>query len=186
MNERLTILDRKRMLMKTWQEEQEIHRQQQRAFDREQRRQQRFIHYLEDERKHMEQEDLRSYQYRAYYQELQREAYERESMSCAEAEQCEYDHFWGLDYYQEQLQREEQRLRQLYAMKVKKKNAELVKLGCIQKFDRKLDLITIGNLKEDLLFEKNGNNNRQIEIIKKLKAEEYRGKLKVRRKTQFI
>lgn len=194
--ERLTVLDRQQDQMKAMQEEEELRRQQQRIFDKQERRRLRFAAYLQEERWHMEVEDARSHALRAYLEEIQRENMERENMFNAECDQREMDRFWGVDYFEECLRIEEQRLRAFYQARVIQLNRELQKMGCVQprrkKGDREtllvpVDVRPIGSLPEEQTFlDQAADKARQLYMIKKLKAEEIRSQLKYRLKFSYM
>lgn len=193
--ERITVLDRQQDLMKTIQEEEEIRRQQQRVFDKQERRRLRFEAYLMQERSHMEAEDGRSHALRAYLKEIWREDFERESMFNAECDQREVDRFWGLDYYEEMLREEEKRLRAFYQARIIQLNREMQKMGCVQPRRKKGDRETlvvpvevrpIGSLPEEQAFMiEAADKARQMYMIKKLKAEEIRSQVKYRLKFSY-
>jgi len=147
--------------------------------DRMQRRAKRFEDYLNHEREHMKFEDVRSYLFRDYEWQLLHEQQEREDMFNEEMDQTEVDRFWGFDNFIQQQNKEELELRQLYEEKTRYLNKQLVLMQSIQPFNPKFNYKKIGTLSEDILHADNETARRQA-VIKKLKAEEVRGKLKVR------
>ena len=97
-----------------------------------------------------------------------------------ELEQTEVDRFWGLDLYIQRQYEEEYRLRQLYEDKVKELNNILVHTNAIQPYNHKsIKYTPVGTLNEDIIYHNDENKRRDV-IIKKLRAEEVRGKLKLR------
>lgn len=174
--ERNVILDRHQKQMERIAAQAEADRIAQRAAERERRRALRFARYLEEERVFMAEEDRRSGLVRFLLYESVREERERARMFEEECEQCELDRFWGFDYYENCMKQEELRLRQFYEDRVRLKNEQLVNMKCIlpaapPKFT------VFGTLPEDHAYD--NNQERRLAVIKKLKAEEVRSKLKI-------
>ena len=149
-----------------------------RRLDREKRREQRYLEYLLKERQHMNYEDYRSYQLRDYNWQCEHEQNEREGMFNEELNQIEVDRFWGLDLFVRRQYEEEARLRQLYADKVEKLNSILVKTRAV-KACAVAKLTTVGTLPEDIAYSRDEDKRRDA-VIRKLRAEQVRGSLKVR------
>lgn len=149
-----------------------------RQLDRENRREQRYLQYLLKERQHMNYEDYRSYQLRDYSWQCEHEQNEREGMFNEELNQTEVDRFWGLDLFVRRQYEEEARLRQLYAVKVEKLNSILVKTRAV-KACAVAKLTTVGTLPEDIAYSRDEDKRRDA-VIRKLRAEQVRGSLKVR------
>ena len=148
-----------------------------RAYERQQRKEKRFQEYLANERNTMSFEDDRSHHLRFYLWERDREFLELEGMVIAETEQCEVDRFWGLDYQQECLAREEIKFRKVYEERVWRTHEQMKLMGLVKPGAQRPDLVSIGNLPEDDIDD---NNLRRMTVIKKCKAEEVRSKLKYR------
>lgn len=149
-----------------------------RQLDREKRREQRYQQYLLKERQHMNYEDYRSYQLRDYSWQCEHEQNEREGMFNEELNQIEVDRFWGLDLFVRRQYEEEARLRQLYADKVEQLNSILVKTRAV-KACAVAKLTTVGTLPEDIAYSRDEDKRRDA-VIRKLRAEQVRGSLKVR------
>jgi hypothetical protein len=114
-------------------EEYEKNRLYERQLQREERRQQRFEEYLSYERNEMIYEDKRSFLLRELGYEQIREGIERENMFNEECDQCEIDHFWGIDTYYHRLNEEEKRLSHLYIQQVVKTNEQLSFMKLVKK-----------------------------------------------------
>lgn len=173
--ERIVILDRHQKQMERVAEQAEADRIAQRTAEKAMRRAQRFARYLEEERQRMGEEDRRSGEMRFLWYEGAREHQERLLMWEEETEQCESDRFWGLDYYENMMRREELRLRQFYEERVKFKNGQLVTMGSVQPTNT-VNFTVFGTLPEDKIYE--NNQDRRVAVIRKLKAEEVRSKLR--------
>lgn len=173
--ERLIILDRHQKQMIRIAEQAEEDRLAKRAAEKSARRAQRFAKYLEDERQRMVIEDRRSGEMRFLQYETVREAQERARMWEEECEQCERDRFWGLDYFENMMRREELRLRQFYEDRVRYKNDQLRQMGAMNPLQT-AKLTVFGTLPEDR--EIDNNQERRMAIIRKLKAEEVRSTLR--------
>jgi len=149
-----------------------------RQLDRERRREQRYLLYLLKEQQHMNYEDYRSYQLRDYRWQCEHEQNERENMFNEELNQTEVDRFWGLDLFIRRQYEEESRLRQLYSDKVFQLNSILVKTRAV-KACAVAKLTTVGTLPEDIAYRRDEEKRRDA-VIRKLRAEQVRGSLKVR------
>jgi hypothetical protein len=184
--EKTVIFNRRQELLRHMADEHEQHRLQRREFDRAERRRLRFEEYLNSERQHFMFEDNRSYQLREYLCERQRQSSEREEMFEAECEQCEIDHFWGIDAFEQRMRSEEHRLRVFYEQRVREANAPLAMLGQVKATKkREVNLQTIGSLKEDVVFSDDDKLRREM-VVRRLQAGEIRSKLKVRLPTKFF
>lgn len=106
---------------------------------------------------------------------------EREDMYNEELDQTEFDRFWGLDLYERIQNEEETRLRKVYEDRVAYLNGLMVQTRAIQpasKAGRIYSFAKVGSLPEDNAFASEAQ--RRNAVIKKLKAEEVRSKLRVR------
>ncbi|RYH13211.1 hypothetical protein EON65_36220 [archaeon] len=175
--ERTVVLDRHQKQMERIAAQVETDRLAKRAAEREVRKQERYAKYLEQERYMMQEEDKRSGEMRFHGFEKKREEFERIRMYDEEMEQCEVDRFWGIDYYENMMAQEEQRLRKFYEDRVKYKNEQLVIMKSITSF-KAPKFTTFGTLPEDHMYE--SSQERRLAVIRKLKAEEIRSDLKYR------
>lgn len=116
-------------------------------------------------------------QLRDYDWQVLHEAAEREDMYNAECEQCEYDRFWGLDLFIRIQNDEEKRLRKVYEERVAHLNSMLVRTKAVKE-TKKFSFAKIGTLAEDFVYR--DEEMRREAVIRKLKAEEIRSKLKIR------
>lgn len=116
-------------------------------------------------------------QLRDYDWQVLHEAAEREDMYNAECEQCEYDRFWGLDLFIRIQNDEEKRLRKVYEERVAHLNSMLVRTKAVKE-TKKFSFAKIGTLAEDFVYR--DEELRREAVIRKLKAEEIRSKLKIR------
>lgn len=162
----------------------EVDRVERRKDDRLRRREARFQKYLEAECQHMMHEDWRSYQLRDYLWQCANEEREREGMFNAELDQTEVDSFWGLDIFERKKNEEELRLRKLYEIKVREMNTLLVRTSAINQFSAP-SLTKIGTLHEDQYL-MHDEHRRRDAVIRKLRAEEVRGKLRTRPKPGYL
>jgi exonuclease VII large subunit len=182
--EKTTIYQRREEQLRHMAEEYEQNRILKRQYDREERRRERFERYLTKEREHMLYEDERSYQLRDYHFEVAREQQEREDMFNEECDQCEIDRFWGIDMFEKNIREEEQRLRAFYEQRVYEANRRLVAMGTVKPLKRhEVSLVPLGKLPEDHKFD--DDRVRRQAVIKKLKAEEIRSKLKIKLPTVY-
>jgi len=115
---------------------------------------------------------------RDYDWQVLHEAAEREDMYNAECEQCEYDRFWGLDLFIQIQNDEERRLRQVYQERVEYLNNMMVKTHSVKPTIKTFSFAKIGTLQEDVVY--TDEQMRREAVIKKLRAEEIRSKLKIR------
>lgn len=116
-------------------------------------------------------------QLRDYDWQVLHEAAEREDMYNAECEQCEYDRFWGLDLFIRIQNDEEKRLRKVYEERVAHLNSMLVRTKAVKE-SKTFSFAKIGTLAEDFVYR--DEEMRREAVIRKLKAEEIRSKLKIR------
>lgn len=182
--EKTTIYQRREEQLRHMAEEYEQNRILKRQYDREERRRLRFLGYLEKEREHMMFEDERSYRLRDYEFELIREQQEREDMFNEECDQCEVDRFWGIDAFEINVRNEERRLREFYEQRVYEANRRLATMGTAKPLKRsEVSLVPLGKLPEDNKFD--DDRVRRQAVIKKLKAEEIRSKLKIKLPTVY-
>ena len=182
--EKTVVYQRREDQLRHMAEEYEQNRILKRQHDREERRRQRFMIYLEKEREHMMFEDERSYKLRAYEFELMREQQEREDMFNEECDQCEVDRYWGIDAFEANIRNEERRLREFYEQRVYEANRRLVTMGTVKPLKRsEVALVPLGRLPEDNKYD--DDRLRRQAVIKKLKAEEIRSRLKIKLPTVY-
>lgn len=93
-------------------------------------------------------------------------------------EQTAFDRFWGLDLYERMQCEEEARLRKVYEDRVVYYNDLMVQTRSVKPAKQHYSLRPVGSLPEDSAYET--ERQRREAVIKKLKAEEVRSKLRVR------
>jgi hypothetical protein len=152
-------------------------RMEMRQKDRDEKTEIRFQKYLTAERMHLQFEDVRAYKLRDYEWQCQHELNERKAMCNEEMDQTEVDRFWGFDRFVQLQNDEEMRLRHMYEEKVAYLNNIMVKTHAIKPFVAP-SFKKIGTLPEDLMHEDNEMRRREA-VLRKLKAEEVRGQLKL-------
>lgn len=135
-HERIITMERYHTQRQHIAEEYEKNRLFEREMAKEARRKLRFEQYLQYERGCMAEEDYRSYLYREYYHEQQREWSEREAMFNEELEQTEIDRFWGFDSFHHRFRREEDRLHDVYIQQLREKNHQLYLMQCTKKIPK--------------------------------------------------
>jgi hypothetical protein len=117
-------------------------------------------------------------QLRDYEWQVLHEQSEREDMFNEESEQRAFDRFWGLDLYVQVQNEEEARLRQFYEERVAYLNGLMVATRAVKGSKKHYSVKRVGTLPEDNAFAT--EQERRDAVIKKLKAEEVRSKLRVR------
>jgi hypothetical protein len=123
------------------------------------------------------------HQHRDYEWQLLHEQAEREDMFNEEMDQTELDRYWGIDFYVTMQNKEETRLRQVYQEKVDHLNAMMVTMKTVKPPRKHYSFAHVGSLPEDSKYE--SETERRIAVIRRLKAEEFRGKLKLRLKVDY-
>lgn len=194
-NERTRLFRRREKQMELMSLQEEADRVERRKADKTRVKEEKFQKYLECERLSMTMEDEYSYKRRFFEWECDQIAREREDMFNAECEQTDIDRFWGFEVYERRINEEEKRLRHFYEQKVLRLNQELVVQKTTLPFKKHVKSIIINDSqgdtaavakvdREETFIEAHQRklieNERRLELIKKLKAEEVRGKLKYR------
>jgi hypothetical protein len=93
-------------------------------------------------------------------------------------EQTAFDRFWGLDLYVQVQNQEEARLRKVYEDRVVYLNDLMAKTRAVKAARKHYSMQRVGTLPEDHVYR--DEQQRRDAVIKKLKAEEVRSKLRVR------
>ena len=117
-------------------------------------------------------------QFRDYEWQVLHEQSEREDMYNEELDQTEFDRFWGLDLFIQIQNKEEMRLRKMYAERVTYLNSMMAQTRAVLPAQKTYSCAKIGTLPEDDAYDT--EQQRRTAVIRKLKAEEVRTKLKIR------